>query len=249
MKKDEFVAIQLGEKKNNSRDCERLPFAFELIAHMHVDVLSDPLLKAANLEPGINLMLQAGQRMVEKKRGRWHHRFFSSSVPLNFFFLRDIRAFLFHPSFLSVSLHFLYHLFTRLFHFWSFFSPLFLSTSSPPACVYFLRLSSLNKAATATGLMQILIISYTLRVQTCWALMCFYYRPGFIMFRWRSSLKSAWTISWNEGPAAMATIWWGRQGYLKEFSCCSCSCQRRSRRKDKEDEKKEARWGEKCRIL
>lgn len=44
-----------------------------------VEFLSDPLLNAANLEPGINLMLQAGQRMVEKKRGRWHHWFFSSS--------------------------------------------------------------------------------------------------------------------------------------------------------------------------
>lgn len=36
---------------------------------------------------------------------------------------------------------------------------------------------------------------------------------------------SAWTISWNEGPAAIATIWWGRQSYLKEFSCRLCSRQ------------------------
>lgn len=114
-----------------------------------------------------------------------------------------------------------------------------LSTSAPPACVYFLLpwLSSLNKAATATGLIpyavQILIISYALRAQTCWALIiraaafnCIFItrqRHRFIMFRWRRSLKSVWTMSWNEGPAAMATIWWGRQGYLKEFSCCSRS--------------------------
>lgn len=123
-----------------------------------------------------------------------------------------------------------------------------LSTSSPPACVYFLlpssisSFSSLNKAATATGLIpyavQILIISYTLRAQTCWALIiraaafiCIFIareRRRFIMFRWRRSLKSVWTISWNEGPAAMATIWWGRQGYLKEFSCCSRSRQHRA---------------------
>lgn len=49
-----------------------------------VDVLSDPLLNAANLEAGINLMLQAGQRMVEKKRGRWHQWFFSSVSELPF---------------------------------------------------------------------------------------------------------------------------------------------------------------------
>lgn len=68
-----LLQFNWGKKKNNCRDCEWLPFAFALIAHMHVDVLFDPLLKAANLEPGINLMLRAGQRMVEKKRGSWHH--------------------------------------------------------------------------------------------------------------------------------------------------------------------------------
>lgn len=76
----------------NCRNCETAPFAFQLIARTHphthtraprsctVDVLSDPLLNAANREPGINLMLRAGQRMVEKKRGRWHQWFLSSSV-------------------------------------------------------------------------------------------------------------------------------------------------------------------------
>lgn len=46
-----------------------------------------------------------------------------------------------------------------------------------------------------------------------------------IAFRWRrgGSLLSMWTLSGNEGLAAIATIWWGRQGHLKEFSCCSYS--------------------------
>lgn len=49
-----------------------------------------------------------------------------------------------------------------------------------------------------------------------------------IAFRCRGSLSfslslSMWTLSWNEGLAAIATIWWGRRGYLKEFSCCSRS--------------------------
>lgn len=140
-----------------------------------------------------------------------------------------------------------------------------LSTSSPPACVYFLLpwLSSLNKAATVTGLIpytvQILIILYALRARTCWALIIrtavfirifiARQRHRFIMFRWRRSLKSVWTMSRNEGPAAMATIWWGRQGYLKEFSCWFLSASRRSRGKDKEDGKKKARLENKCRIL
>lgn len=43
---------------------------------------------------------------------------------------------------------------------------------------------------------------------------------------WRGGLSpSMWTLSWNEGLAAIATIWWSRQGYLKEFSCYSRSRQ------------------------
>lgn len=78
----------------------------------------------------------------------------------------------------------------------------------------------------------------TSRSQTRWALIiravafiCIFIprqQRRSIMFRWRRSLEGAWTISRNEGPAAMATIWWGRQGYLKEFSCCSRSRQLRA---------------------